>query len=290
MIPRRNAQPFVAFILVAGATLQIPGRHLESYDLSADGGLRETLPRALEEISGLAISPEGKLFAHNDERAIVYELSPEDGKILKSFSAGFGGIRGDFEGIAIAGNRFFLLTSAGELVEFREGQNGSALGYHVYLTGLRDRCETEGLAYDPSDESLLVPCKTPRSRELEGHLTVFTFQLSGMELYPVPRVFIPLTDLDGLGLDPEFHVSGIEVHPETGALLLVAAREEALLELSPQGHPLAGRALKRKAHPQPEGISFLADGTLLLADEGQGGRGRLTRYPLLERGEGGGTP
>jgi uncharacterized protein YjiK len=258
---------------------------LDSYDLSADGGARDALPRVLEEISGLATDSAGRLFAHDDERAIVYELDLQGREILKAFSAGFGGIRGDFEGLAIAGSRFFLVTSDGELVEFREGRDGSSMGYRVHLTGLRDRCETEGLAYDPSEESLLLPCKTPRSRDLEGHITVFTVRLSDMEAYPVPRVFTPLSGLEDVGLDPEFHTSAIEVHPGTGRLLLVAAREELLLELSSQGRPLAGRELKRSAHPQPEGVAFLEDGSLILADEGQGERGRVTRYLPREKGD-----
>ena len=68
------------------------------------------------------------------------------------------------------------------------------------------------------------------------------------------------------------------MHPETGRLILISAQEEAILELSPQGALLAGRELHRKTHPQPEGITFLADGSLLLADEGQGKKGRVTRY------------
>jgi uncharacterized protein YacL len=38
--------------------------------------------------------------------------------------------------------------------------------------------------------------------------------------------------------------------------------------------------LHRKTHPQTEGITFLPDGTLVLADEGQGKKGRLTRYQV----------
>ena len=91
-------------------------------------------------------------------------------------------------------------------------------------------------------------------------------------------LLIPLQELEARGLDDKFHPSSIEVHPETGALILVAARQEAMVELSSEGEILATRELKRKDHPQPEGLAFLPDGSLILADEGQGKRGTITRY------------
>ena len=145
----------------------------------------------------------------------------------------------------------------------------------------------EGLAVDPDANTLLLPCKTPRRRDLEDRLVVLSVSLDSMRLDPQPRISIPLEDLDERGLGKNFHPSAIEVHPETKALILVAAREEAMVELSSDGEILATRELKRKDHPQPEGLAFLPDGTLILADEGQGKRGTLTRYARTRPGGGG---
>lgn len=251
---------------------------LDSYDLSEDSGLQGKLPRVLEEVSGLASAPDGRLFAHNDERSVVYALDPVTRDITKSFSVGSPAIPGDFEGIAIAGDRFFLVTSAGTLMEFREGGDGTSVPYRLHNLGLRTLCEMEGLAYDPIENTLLMPCKTPRARRLEDHLVVFSVSLESMRLDPTPRIFIPLKALDENGLGDDFHPSAIEVHPRTRSIIVVAAREEALVELSSRGEILGTRELKRKRHPQPEGLAFLADSSLVLADEGQGKRGTLTRY------------
>lgn len=267
---------------------QTPTSLLELYDLSSDAGDPEELPRALEEISGLATTPDGRLFAHNDERAIVYEIDPESGALVKAFSVGTMGVPGDFEGIAVAGERFFLVTSAGQIVEFREGAAGSRVGYRIHSPGLGSRCEMEGLAFDEAEGALLMPCKTPRARDLEGHLVVFSVSVNTMRPDPVPRIFLPLENLAAWGLGDGFHPSAIEVHPRTGSLILVAAREEALVELSHHGEILATKELKRKEHPQPEGVAFLLDGSLVLADEGQGERGTITRYPQ-NKPEGGGN-
>ncbi|MGW8267532.1 MAG: hypothetical protein ACWGSQ_14290, partial [Longimicrobiales bacterium] len=147
----------------------------------------------------------------------------------------------------------------------------------------------EGLAYDPGTRSLLLPCKNTNTKELEDHLVVFSVSVDSLRPYPVPRVFIPFEDLKGEELEDSFHPSGIEVHQGTGRWILISAQEEAILEISPEGMLIGGRELHRKTHPQPEGITFLDDGSLLLADEGRGKRGTLTRYPVLQ-GNGGGAP
>lgn len=279
--PRSGSGILAAFLLLAltFSGLKGDGILLRNFDLSPDGGLAFRLPPPLEEISGLALAPDGRLFAHNDERAVFYQVDPETGGVIKRFSAGLGGVPGDFEGIAIAGKRFYLMTSGGEILETEEGSPGSAMSYRVHQTDLGRRCELEGLAFDPEEETLLLPCKEPRDRELRDHIVVFSIPVRTMRPLAVPRIFLPLEELKAFGMDDSFFPAGIEVHPETGGILLVSAREEAILELGPRGTLLEAMELRRKNHPQTEGITFLGDGSLLLADEGQGRRGRLTRYP-----------
>ena len=288
---RKTVTPVIGVLcLLTGAWIrpvQAPEPLLELLDLSPDAGAREKLPRVLEEISGLATTPDGRLFAHNDERAVVYQIDPGSGEVIKAFSVGALGIPGDFEGIAVAGDQFFLLTSAGQVLEFREGEGGSAVAYRTHSLGLGSRCETEGLAFDEVTGALLVPCKTPREKNLRDHLVVFSVPVNTMRPDLMPRIFLPLEDLDERGLGDEFHPSAIDVHPQTGSLILVSAREEALVELSPYGEILATKELKRKDHPQPEGLAVFPDGSLVLADEGQGKRGTITRY-LRKEPEGGG--
>jgi hypothetical protein len=260
------------------ATAQDSTSFLDRYDLSSGEGTRVELPRSLQEVSGLATTSDGRLFAHDDERAIVQEVDPETGAVVKYFFVGRMGVPGDFEGIAVAGDRFFLLTSSGRLAEFREGGHRQTVPYDVHDLGLVRRCEAEGLAFDAGREALLVPCKTIRDDDLEDHLVVFSVPLGTMAPDPTPRIFIPLETLDDNGLGDDFHPSAIEVHPESGAFIILAAREEAGVVVSPDGELLATFEMKRRDHPQPEGIAFLSDGSLVFADEGQGRLGTLTVY------------
>lgn len=239
------------------------------------------LPRTLAEVSGLAITADGRVFAHDDERAVLSQVDPGSGRIVKSFHLGGRAGRGDFEGIEVVGDRFFLTTSGGTLYEFHEAADGAEARYRAVDTGLGRRCEIEGLAHDARAGRLLLACKTTSGKALDGRLVVFAVRLSDLALEANPGFAIPLSFLDHAGYGRELHPSGIAVHPKSGTLFVIAARERLILELSPRGAVLGVRELP-KGHPQPEGIAFLADGTMLIADERRGG-GLLTRYPMTDQ-------
>ncbi|MBC7788949.1 MAG: hypothetical protein H7Z74_03295, partial [Anaerolineae bacterium] len=101
---------------------------LGRYDMSRDPQRRVLLPGKLAEISGLAISQDGRMFAHDDERAVIFELNAS-GEIVKSFELGDRTVRGDFEGLAMAGGRFYMITSDGIIYEADEGDNGERVAF-----------------------------------------------------------------------------------------------------------------------------------------------------------------
>ena len=236
------------------------------------------LPDALSEISGLAMSADDRLFAHDDERAVVYQLDYRTGAVVKWFALGRRPVRDDFEGVAIVGARFFLVTSAGMLYETREGAPGAAMPYTRYPTGLGRLCEVEGLAYDPAGRRLLLPCKRALVRELAGRLSIFAVPLSSMRLEDRPRFALPLTALGRLVGRDGFHPSSIERNPRTGSFFVLSATEPALIEISATGAVLGGRRLPPAAHPQPEGVTVTRSGTLVISDEARRGPARLTLY------------
>jgi uncharacterized protein YjiK len=265
-----------------GARASFPqvGAWLPRYDLSEGAREAHPLERPLQEISGLAFDGRGRLFAHDDELARVHQLDPATGRILRTIPIGVVGMRGDFEGIAIVGARFFLITATGGLVEFGEPEEGRRAQFRRVDTGLGALCETEGLAYDAATQSLLAPCKTTRGRALDDQIVIFAIPLATLAAPARPRFAVPWAALDNAGIKGGFHPSSIEVHPRSGSLFLASAQEEALVEIAADGRVLAARRLPARAHPQSEGIAFGPDLSLWIADEGAGGRGTLTRYRL----------
>jgi uncharacterized protein YjiK len=275
----RLAPALLTTLWVSATPLAVAGQtsaQLDRYDFETPPALHVPLPEELTEISGLAFSSDGRLFAHADERAFVYEIDPDSGEALSRFHLGRQGIQGDFEGIAIAGNRHFLVSSEGELFEFRPGQPNQSVEYERVDTGFDDRCEVEGLAFDRRTNSLLLACKTPQRRDLEDHLVVFAYSLDTMSLVEEPRVHLPLSAAS-LGAE-DLNPSGIEVEPTTGHLVIVASQQRLLVELSREGIVLALRELPRRFHRQSEGVTFRPDGALLIADEGDGEDATISAY------------
>lgn len=248
------------------------------------------LPGRLREISGLALTDDGRMLTHDDERAVVYEVDAQAGTLRKGFGLGDPVERGDFEGIATARGLVYLVTSDGKVYETPEGENDERTRFEAYDTGLGRRCEVEGLAFDPDRDALLLACKNPRERALEGSVAIFGWSFVTRALVPHPiRV-----DMRGLA-EPigatRFQPSGIARIEATGTYLLVAGPQAAVAEISPTGDVLAVRRLDPARHPQAEGIAVTADGRLAIADEGGDGRGRITIYATRpDAGAGGALP
>ena len=239
---------------------------------------RFSLPGRLDEISGLATTPDGRLFGHNDERARIYEIDRATGKVGKRYSLGSPALRGDFEGIAIVGVRVFLITRHGILYEFREVADGEETPYRVIDTLLGARCEVEGLDHDPVDDVLLIACKV--SVPERGVLVVHRLPLNP-ERGRLAAIEIQRSQLVERGLDARFQPSAVVVDP-AGSLLLSSASTEALIEVDRDGRVLAGVQLSPNRHPQPEGLAFGPDGMLYIADERNRGSARLTAYDRQE--------
>ncbi|MCY3554692.1 MAG: SdiA-regulated domain-containing protein [Gemmatimonadetes bacterium] len=242
------------------------------------------LPRRLREISGLAMLAGDRLLAHDDERGTVVEIDYRDGSIVKDFELGGprGRVADDFEGIAAAEDRLFLVTSTGRLYEFGEGDNGAAVPYNRYETGVGRFHEIEGLAYDPDRRMLLLLSKNPRNPRQGDQIAIYRWSLDSRRLVEGGSILIEAAAFARPIDRDTFQPSGVERHPASGNLFIVAARQRAVAEITPGGTVLSVRRLTASLHRQAEGITFAADNTLVIADEGAGKRATLSFYPVAK--------
>lgn len=270
--------------VAANATCAPPGDQASSvlagYDFRADDVRHIELPRPLHEISGLALdATDDGLFAHHDERATVFRLDPAGGRILSSFNLGSRGRAGDFEGIALAGSRFFLVTSDGRLLESGHGEDGAAVEFDEIRIASRRVCaEIEGLEYDAPGNALLLACKFTEGRALRDRLIILRFSLRSRTLDAEPFISLPVESLRPFGLGSAINPSGIAIHPLTGTIIVLAAGQRAIVELDRNGRVLGAAQLRGRYHTQAEGIAVTRDGTLIIADEGGSGTAKLTYY------------
>ena len=255
-----------------------PDALLGRYDLAARAADRWELPKALQEISGLAFDSAGRLFAHDDEQAIVYQLDRATHRVVKRFGFGRPAVRGDFEAIAVVGGQVILTTSDGVLYAGREGRDGESVPYVTQATGVGRHCETEGMVYEPGGRALLFVCKEARTRALSGRLAVLRWSLERKALDPRPAVLVGLGAITRKLRSSAFHPSELVRVPGTGHYLVLSARESAIAEITRYGEVVAVASLRRGDHRQAEGLALAGDGSLLVADEGAGRRGSVTAY------------
>jgi len=256
------------FVLAAAAGLG-------AYLLGDDGNDTDTrwrLPKALNEASGLALAPDGRLLTVTDERAVVYGFDLETHDVSAVVSVG-GPVKGDFEGIATLGADVYIVTSTGTLyraIDTFIAESGDSVEVQVIDTGLNKVCEIEGLASDSG--RLLLACKRNYRKEDKDRLLVFALDPGSWEKSVV--VNLPFDDLpDETRLSP----SGIDV--DAAHYYILAAKQKQLLVLTRAGKFVEIKHLKK--HRQAEGIAILPDGSLVLLDEGKKSGARVSYYRSL---------
>jgi uncharacterized protein YjiK len=241
---------------------------------------RWVLPRDLDEISGLALTADGRLLAHGDELGLVYEIDYRRGVIVKQFALGGSVARDDFEGITLVGDTVVLIASNGALYVAREGGNGARVEYTVQDTKAGRECEIEGVAFDAGVRSLLFVCKNVFTQSLRDSLVIFRWRLDRGNGPRLSKLTVPLRRVIGSNGWDGLHPSDITIDPFTGYYLIVASREKALIEITPAGDVIFARPLPG-THVQAEGIALTRDGLLIVSDEGRAAKGQpavLTLY------------
>lgn len=250
------------------------------------------LAAVLQEISGLTTAYENRFLATvSDETGVLYLLDPASGQINQTIPFWKDG---DFEGIEFIGPVAYVVKSTGNLyrVEFPGTEGQVVTKVENFLDKTYD---VEGLGYDPLTNSLLVGCKGPVG---ETKRAVFAFDLKTQELNPKPRYLLLEEDLlacinqlppsetreklrenlyDSQGVF-NFGISALAVEPATGNIFVLSSPGKILAVLNREGAVIHLIKLKKKTHPQPEGICFGPDGDLFMASEGRDGAPLLHRF------------
>ncbi len=270
----------IFLILLLANKYILPQPHLNDYNLK---NLKQfKISAYLKEISGLAASDDGRIFCHDDERGIVYQLDYADGKIVKRFAIGNSIPNRDFEGIAIVKDKFYLIASSGDIYEFNEVKNGKNSKSKIYKTGLTVSNNIEGLCYDPLTNSLLIACKGYPGKNLKGYRAVYSYNLKEKKLKSKPRFLLSIKHLDKKYGLKNFSPAAIEYNLKTGTFFILSSQVKAVIEVSPDGNVLNGISLSGKTHDQPEGITFTKEMKMLISDEGREGHGTITIYELKD--------
>lgn len=234
------------------------------------------MPADLKEISGLALTADGRLLTHDDNVGRIFAIDPRSGIVLNQFTVGHG-IQGDFEAITVAGNDIYLLNSNGTLYRFREGANDAKVAFTSQDLRLGKECEFESMAYEADSAWLVLPCKRSSKKSLQDKLVIYRFRLQGPDSTRLSMITIPLAEVIGSNDWKGFHPSDMTIDPNTGNYVIISSHEKGLVEITPGGlvdraEPLPGK------HNQPEGVAITKDNLLIVSDEGSKKPAAITLY------------
>ena len=268
----------------------VTNEYNKSYDFSSpDASFK--LKSDLKEISGLTVLDDQHLAAIQDEKGKIFSIRISDGKIVedKRFAKD-----GDFEGVELLGDTFYVLRSDGDIYEVT-GWPTDDTDSKKFETFLSTKNDTEGLAYDPDNNQLLIVCKENPGSGLKNSRAVYAFDLATQELQEKPVLVIdlkqleeatpdnplnkfvrnlaaPLRDLSG------FKPAAIAVHPVTNQIFVISSVRKILLAYNRNGTLENLWILPEDDFRQPEGLAFMPNGDLFISNEGGNGKATLMRF------------
>jgi uncharacterized protein YjiK len=252
---------------------------LDCFDFDKGGDRTINLPVELREVSGLALTPNNTLLAHNDESMALYELNIQTGEVLASLKDSNPVSQADYEGITLVRDQVLLVSSKGNFVRASYPLKTTSKGN--WSSRLGDNCEIEGLTYRLHDNGLVAVCKKIKDKESKREVRLLTV-FPGSSTSDLQELSVILPDKDDEGVK-QFSGSGVIYHEALGRYLVLSSNNRVIAEISEGGKLLGLSELKKKVHPQPEGIELSADLELFIANEGSKKKpGTLVVYKPLK--------
>lgn len=232
----------------------------------------------IREISGLAWdSKNDEFLAVNDEFGKLYFLS-EDKKSMLKEPYPFGD-RDDYEDVAVIAGVPYVLTSNGQITRLLKDTSG--VGYMVKsekinLPGTND---FETLYYDPERKALIMLCKNCQMDD-KNTVSAFAYYIDSIGFDTKPVFTINAADVTRLAerKSSKLQPSGAAIHPITHKLYILSSASNQLVVTDLNGKVDSVYELAKSLFPQPEGITFRKDGTMLIANEGVSSKATILQF------------
>jgi len=276
-----------------------PAKDLLRYKLESPDD-RYKLPAYLEEISGLSYYGKGKIACVQDEKAYIYILNLEKEKIIEKYDFGSDA---DYEDICVIGKTAYILRNNGHIYRIKDFKKKDRK-VKKYKTEFKEKNDTEGMAHDPSSNSLLIACKgspsIDKEKLYEGYKAIYRFDLEEKKLIETPHFLIDLERLDSyidrsaftkfsvqvakrlrlVESETSFKPSGLAIHPIDDEIYIISSVGKLLIILNRNGKVQNVVELDPKIFRQPEGICFSPSGDMFISNEGKGGKGYILKFEI----------
>jgi len=251
------------------------------------------LPPSLHEISGITAIDASTLACIQDEHGLVFIYDLNKNSIVRQIPFGSDG---DYEGVARVNKALYILRSDEVLIEMADFISPRS-PVNVYETGIPGK-DAEGLCYDPLNNRLLVAPKEISSdnpsaqstRHIYGFNlasktlikgTVMDFNIRKIEEFAVSNnIKVPMKGKKGEEKVPDINmkISAIGIHPITYKLYAISGPERLLFVFDMKGNIESLVRLDKDLFAQPEGITFMQNGDMLISNEGAKGIPTIVRF------------
>ena len=194
-------------------------------------------------------------------------------------------------------NTIFILRSDGMLFEISNYESATSKMVS-YATGI-PASDIEGLCFDQKANRLLIAPKNNSAKEKEnkGLRFIYAFDLKTKKLASAPafvfdlkvikkfatenKIKVPMKDgKKGHKKEPdiEFRPSEIGIHPLTNKLYVLSGMERLLFVFNMNGEIEYIEKLDPELFVQPEGITFLENGDMLISNDIKKRKPTILRY------------
>lgn len=237
------------------------------------------MPKELTEISANVLVDENRMACVEDNDGIIYIYNLKTKAIDHTIP--FAG-KGDYEGMALVGNTYYILRSDGFLYEVQPRGN-EAPQVKTYDLPMESSNDTESLFYDKTHNRLLIGVKEKDLSGANGK-GIYSFDLATKKLSTEATMMVlagehkndnPATSEDGEKKKKkgkkhrgEIKPSDIAIHPTTGEIYILNGPQSELLIADPKGHVKSSVQLPENVFPQPEGLCFSPSNELYISSEG----------------------
>ena len=262
------------------------------YNLTAPDKIYN-LPPSLHEISGITAVDASSVACIQDEHGMVFIYDLNKNSITRQIAFG---ADGDYEGIARVNKTLFILRSDEVLTEIVDFTSANSRN-NTYDTGIPGK-DAEGLCFDPENNRLLI---TPKEISSDNHSvhasrhiygfslsskttikgSVITLDIKKIEEFAVKNnIKVPMKGKKGEEKVPDINmkISAIGIHPLTYKLYAISGPERLLFVFDMNGTIESIERLSKDLFAQPEGITFMENGDMLISNEGAKGIPTIVRF------------
>jgi hypothetical protein len=249
------------------------------YDLSTPE--KRILDEDLDEISGVYyVAADSSIVTLNDEEGRFYRLNLQGKLIGKPFKFAK---KSDFEDLTTDGSYWYALKSDGEVHRVENAFSDSPV---TRIFSFPEKgWEFETMFFDAAKKSLVILSKTPLTWK-DGRVPAYTLDTSSSTFNYTPYYSpdtVTIAKLVGKkkwGCKP----TAAAIHPITGETYILSSHERMLMIMK-DGILQAIYPLDKSMFRQPEGITFMPNGTLIISNEAQGSTANILIFAYQQKSE-----